>query len=437
MKQHLKMFYDNISAICDSCSESHRNIILFGTPCCDCVFFWFKTNNKTFNKNQLKFFFAKFQSLPNYEHYFCRILCQRGTTLLVFSWLLYLYFLLFLQKISKTLNFGVFEYMTETNLDYIFQIIISSTKKLPDLTLQSFCRINKKLFGTNLGIPLINYIQNSVSTSLKTYSDCFEGVALMQKSAWKKSSIFEKAASDLPTANFLCAVIRSYINIYCNESSRYLLPMLDFNSKNELIKYATAHTLKKGLLASVIDLPFLCYKKLKCMRKTPAVEVTVCKNCGYCVNLGKTKLKTKYMFPLNSLFYYRDQQEKTINFSSRYDVPHCSLCGSFYLVTMPLYSLYHIKLKDWNIYVPVWRAVIGNNTGCCLLNEKPLDVLTLCSNRTCFNTAVIRDIAGKDLAYLLSHSASFLCSHCKTDLSTPTTDNCVTCSFVKHHVCTR
>ncbi|UEH20506.1 cysteine-rich protein [Elephant endotheliotropic herpesvirus 2] len=488
MEFNYELFFKQMSVLCVHHAAEHMQTLVFGYAFNDnCPLAWFKTEQKSFRKFDIMPYWQRFLEGGDDFTTCDMIFTKRPKTVQVFGWLLYMYFVLCMHEISKVLNFGILNSVVFRKIEIVYAMLMGHSKKLPDLTLYMFNKMNIALFGMKLTIPIIWCgISNKVKlVNIKYYNTCFAGrrtraicgnrpenniagndgyivvsddrrgrfgVTPSSGEAWKDLRIgwLEGQTAALPGGNFLCAMIRAIIDHYCSNTDRYIVPIVRDSSvqqpspgadaaghKRDLYRYALARSLRTGLVTSVIELPLLCVHKVKCEVAKKDVRVIVCQNCGYCLNIGKIKLKNEYMFNLNSVFYYRDQQEKAVNYSMHYDVPHCSLCGSMNLKIISLYEGYLSELYDQRVYVCIWRAVIGTNNGCTIFNNKTLDIILPCSNRFCYNTTALKDLNGISLLNLLNHKSSFLCTTCTVQVPVPTHVNdsvpvCGACELVKH-----
>ncbi|AHC02842.1 cysteine-rich protein [Elephant endotheliotropic herpesvirus 5B] len=489
MEFNYELFFKQMSALCVHHAAEHMQTLVFGYAFNDnCPLAWFKTEQKSFRRFDIMPYWQRFLAGGDEFDACDLVFTKRQKTVQVFGWLLYMYFVLCMHEISKVLNFGILNSVVFRKIEIVYAMLMGHSKKLPDLTLYMFNKMNIALFGMKLTVPIIWCgISNKVKlVNIKYYNTCFAGRrtkamcgnnsesdrvndsynfisdeyhrrlrAPAYSEAWRDLRIdwLVGQTSDLPGGNFLCAMIRALIDHYCSNTDRYIVPIVHDSqiqsplssggtdvagqNRKDLYRYALARSLRTGLVTSVIELPLLCIHKVKCEVLKKDVRVIVCQNCGYCLNIGKIKLKNEYMFNLNSVFYYRDQQEKAVNYSMHYDVPHCSLCGSMNLKIISLYEGYMSELYDTRVYVCIWRAVIGTNNGCTIFNNKTLDIILPCSNRFCYNTTALKDLHGISLLNLLNHKSSFLCSTCSVQVPSPAHVNdsvpvCAACELVKH-----
>nr|WNZ34534.1 cysteine-rich protein [Elephant endotheliotropic herpesvirus 1A] len=503
MDFNYELFFKQLSTLCTHHSAEHMQTLVFGYAFSDnCPLAWFKTEQKSFRRFDITPYWQKF--LERVEDFSsCNLIfTKRPRTIQVFGWLLYMYFVLCMHDISKVLNFGILNAVVFRKVELVYAMLMGHSKKLPDLTLYMFNKMNIAVFGMKLTVPIIWCgISNKVKlVNIKYYNTCFVGRrttvvkscpverndlsngmcsytverCLPAVELASPSSLFftpdgysyknlrtdwlSEETSALPGGNFLCAMIRAMIDEYCAATDRYIVPIVrdqqslqqhnvlqttacltpgvEYN-RRDLYRYALARSLRTGLVTSVIELPLLCIHKIKCEVFKKDIRVIVCQNCGYCLNIGKVKLKNEYMFNLNSVFYYRDQQEKAVNFSMHYDVPHCSLCGSMNLKVIALYEGHVLEEHGIRVYVCTWRAVIGTNNGCTIFNNKTLDIILPCSNRFCYNTTALKDLQGIGLLNLLHHKSTFLCNNCMVQVPAPAHVNdsiptCAACELVKH-----
>ncbi|UEH20616.1 cysteine-rich protein [Elephant endotheliotropic herpesvirus 6] len=505
MDFNYELFFKQLSTLCVHHSAEHMQTLVFGYAFSDnCPLAWFKTEQKSFRRFDITPYWQKFlEKVEDFSS--CNLIfTKRSKTIQVFGWLLYMYFVLCMHDISKVLNFGILNAVVFRKVEIVYAMLMGHSKKLPDLTLYMFNKMNIALFGMKLTVPIIWCgISNKIKlVNIKYYNTCFVGrrttaarssqtvcsenlVNVMYRHRIEQnlreaelsspSSLFFTSdegsykdlrtdwlsgeTSALPGGNFLCAMIRAMIDEYCGNTDRYIVPIArdqpqPLNQQNlahktslittgvesnrrDLYRYALARSLRTGLVTSVIELPLLCIHKVKCDVVKKDIRVIVCQNCGYCLNIGKVKLKNEYMFNLNSVFYYRDQQEKGVNYSMHYDVPHCSLCGSMNLKVIALYEGYMSDIHGIRVYVCTWRAVIGTNNGCTIFNNKTLDIILPCSNRFCYNTTALKDLHGISLLNILSHKSTFLCNSCVVQVPEPphindSTPVCAACELVKH-----
>lgn len=414
--------------LCSHSRSFHLNLLLFGGTQTQCPLMWFRNDVKASLKLDLAEFYETFKSTEITSKMCMKIVDKRGMNYVTFTWLLYAYMLECLLRLSKSFNCSLRRYATRRNVDKVYQMLCHTKKKLPEMTPNMFIKLTSKYLGYRYVLPLMSNVDvKGLSLSIKHYESCYTSntFSVKRRQRYLKTHCVEMKS------NFLTAMIRAYVDTFCNNALRYLLPVLNEMQRSDIVQYAIARSLRNGLLSCVIDIPVRCAEKMKCTDHCKFVTVVVCKTCGYCLNLGKVKLYTSYVFPLNSLFYYRDQQEKNLHYSSRYDQPHCSLCGAMLLKRIPLYW----TKKIGSVRVVFWRAVIGTNSACSVLNDKTLDVLTLCSNAACYNTTVIKNIPGVGLLNLLSHKNTFHCEECKV-CPKATCRSCETCNNKRCYVCT-
>ncbi|AAK57098.1 T49 [Tupaiid betaherpesvirus 1] len=211
----------------------------------------------------------------------------------------------------------------------------------------------------------------------------------------------------------------------------------------KIVLFALSVALRHGLIGSVIELPVACHCKTKCERYRGAADLVavVCRNCGHCLNLGKEKLLCAQTFPLNSLFYYRDRQEKSVIYSTHHDLAHCSLCGSQYLESRRIYEVQRFGVGGFRANRVCWRAVTGSNSACAVYDGvKPFDAIVPCSSRTCFSTVILRQLSVAKLLRLVSHGSDFFCQLCQNVYRETCADQeggspCVGCDVFRRFRC--
>lgn len=238
-------------------------------------------------------------------------------------------------------------------------------------------------------------------------------------------------AGDAPCGNPMYAMGRALVERFCRRGRRYLVPLArtargarsaprclgvdGFQGVSGIMLFALSVALKAGIVNSVIDLPVTCHCKTKCERYAApgALSAVICRNCGHCLNLGKEKLNCTYGFPLNSMFYYRDRQEKSVVYSTHNELAHCSLCGSQYLDIERIYDLSERAVAGFSVSAVSWKAVTGSNAACTVYgHDAPFDVIVPCSSRTCYSTVILKNVVVGRLLRLVCHANDFICQLC-------------------------
>uniref|UniRef100_A0AAU7E0D2 Protein UL49 n=1 Tax=Lemniscomys rat herpesvirus TaxID=3141920 RepID=A0AAU7E0D2_9VIRU len=266
--------------------------------------------------------------------------------------------------------------------------------------------------------------------------------------------------------NPLYVMAKVLVERFCRRTPRFLVPLksrslrnvvrlrLTEGERNDISRKtrdlsritlcAISTSLRHGLISSLIDLPVLCYCKVKCerYRREGSLLAVVCRNCGHCLNLGKDKLEGGNSFALNCMFYYRDRQEKSVIYSTHNDTVHCSLCGSQYLSIEQTYRIENYAVVGFPISSVNWRAVIGSNTACGVFGpDSRFDALVPCSSRSCYGTVVLRSVGIERLLRLVSHGSEFCCGLCQNVYRETCSDQegcrepCVGCDLYERFGC--
>ncbi|UVZ34370.1 cysteine-rich protein [Elephant endotheliotropic herpesvirus 3B] len=480
----LHALFNELAQLCQHNTSEHMQSIVFGYEFNKaCPLAWFRTENRLFRHVDLAPYRAAVAENRDEAFRLCNGIMAKHPkdSTQAFEWMLYTYFIMCVQKLAVVLNFGILNCIDFHKLEYLATMLVSENQ-LPEITLYMFNRSNVTILGAKFPVPVVTSGVNSQLVNIKYYRTCFNGRSTLNRylgdrlmaagarrdelergrrgrpvpdtlrhggsflgaeemrraARGRRGTALAGATETPPAGNFLCAMIRAMIDVYCARSDRYLVPIVDdINGQHsDLYRYAMARSLRRGLLGSVIELPLLCPHKLKCEETKKDVRVIVCENCGHCLNIGKLRLNSHYMLNLNSLFYYRDQQEKAVHYSLHYDIPHCSLCGSIKMKIISLYEGSVESIYGMDVYVCRWRAVIGNNNSAAVFNHRKVDVIVPCSHRLCWNTTALYNVQGAALLQLLTHKATFLCNSCSLRLPGPSHSNgaspCAACDIVKH-----
>nr|CDI95393.1 GP49 [Caviid herpesvirus 2 str. CIDMTR] len=369
------------------------------------------------------------------------------------------------------------------------------------MSMQHFSDLHRHVFGVDFRIPFSNQMSTPCMSllRLKDY-ECVPDIVLYNGVNWSgrgscgdsfaaSKSLVEglrRAAVSAPCGNPLYVMAKALVENYCRNRSRYLIPLGKstfpdilrvkhtvihhsrhkhrgsvhgrgsvgvcrtgtgnaFSEPDKIIMFGLSVALRHGISHSLLNLPMSCFCKTKCERyRTPgSLYAVVCNNCGHCLNLGKERLYCGYTFPLNSMLYYRDKQEKSVIFSTHNDLAHCSLCGSQYLSKEPIYSVLRYDVCGFRIANVLWRAVTGSNSSCAVYNNNVgVDIIVPCSSRTCFSTVVLRKITTDRLLRLITHGSDFSCQLCQNNYRETCLDGegrsdgiCVGCEIVRDTYC--
>ncbi|AFK83880.1 B49 [miniopterid betaherpesvirus 1] len=324
---------------------------------------------------------------------------------------------------------------------------------LDNMNLQHLNDLHRYVFGVEFRIPFPNQTSSPCIPLLrsKEYELEFD-VPVLYEGSWRRRhplAIGAHASSSLgealrrradcnPCGNPMYTMAKVIVERFCRTEAAYLIPVrvarasaeqngracgyaprqltdVEPRSLTKIISFALSVSLRNGLIGSLINLPVTCYCKTKCERYfVPGNLIAiVCKNCGHCLNLGKEKLHCGNGFSLNSMFYYRDRQEKSVIYSTHNESVHCSLCGSQYLSAEPTYEVRESSWCGASVCNVSWKAVTGSNSACTVYGKKSeFDVIVPCSSRTCYSTVVLRDVSTSRLLRLVSHSNDFACQFC-------------------------
>lgn len=327
---------------------------------------------------------------------------------------------------------------------------------LDNVNSQHLNEIHRYLFNTDLRIPIPTQVSSPCMSLLRAKEyDHDPDVPVSGCVIWRRRRVREREpcfarlaealrrnVGDSLFGNPMYTMAKVLVERFCRSSGRFMLPIgkrtlcgnvssrrVDRSvccasathekvspSTPKIIMFALSVSLRNGIISSLIDLPVMCYCKTKCERyMVPgALLASMCRNCGHCLNLGKEKLACGAGFPLNSMFYYRDRQEKSVVYSTHGELAHCSLCGSQYLDTESIYEILEDDTSGYRSVGVIWRAITGSNSACNVYcNNTHFDIIVPCSSRTCFSTVVLRKVTVNKLMRLVSHGNEFLCQLCQ------------------------
>lgn len=335
---------------------------------------------------------------------------------------------------------------------------------LDNMNLQHLNELHRHVFGTDLRIPLSSHVGSPCMCILRSKDyECGPDVSVFLNSRAQHGCLLRRCVSDsfrdassggssaialvcalrrrarlVVSGNPFYVMARSLVEAFCRVTPRYLIPLgkRSFYENCRTLPgesaaaVAAAHrrggckitmfglsvSLRNGIISSLIEVPVLCYCKVKCERYNApgALTAILCKNCGHCLNLGKEKLNCGQGFPLNSMFYYRDRQEKSVIYSTHSELAYCSLCGSQYLTTEKIYGVEPQTRYGFPSWTVSWKVVSGSNSVCGIYGDKSaLDVIVPCFSRTCYSTVIVKDCTADRLLRLLSHGNEIFCQLCQ------------------------
>ncbi|AAM00699.1 protein UL49 [Panine betaherpesvirus 2] len=347
--------------------------------------------------------------------------------------------------------------------------------------------LHRFLFGADLRLPVLHPTSSPCLALLRAKR--FEGrpdLPVYHRNEWTRDrqprspqlealiAALRRHAGQVPCGNPLYVLARQAVQTFCDTCPRYLVPLRSLGLHDEtrvgfsagagaggqasgvakqarqveptkIVLYGLGVALRGGLIGSVIDLPLWCLCRLKCERHLDgrSLVAVVCRQCGHCLNLGKEKLHCQQNFPLNSMFYYRDRQEKSVIFNTNAELVHCSLCGSQRVVKQRVYELVSETLCGLRCIRVGWKAVLGLNAACAVYDHRlTFDVILPCASRTCDSTVVVRAVTVPRLLRLTWHGHGLLCSRCQTgeyrDSCLESEDGaalCRGCALVKQTAC--
>ncbi|ANC96546.1 protein UL49 [macacine betaherpesvirus 9] len=429
-----------LSPLCKHGPYKHLQLFLMGNDQKNtkCMLSIFITNKKFLNKELTDFFYRKFLKLwlncdlysrNQIKFWFNRMVMTKN----FFLFLAYLYFVYIEYKILDSISIYKMQRVSWNELKQkIYEYPVHKLNAL--LEVPSFACFNDLhlfIFGQQLMLPISTHCNVPCVKifCLKNYDQC-QKIFLRYShddANVNYENLLHASSLIVPSGNFMFAMARAIIENFCYESDKFLIP-LDNNSlvpiimntqgKNhpKILTFALATVLKNSLTSSLISLPVFCYCKTKCLRyfKNNSLVAVICSKCGHCLNSGKEKLKGMQMFSLNSLFYYRDKQEKNLIHSMHTDLLHCSLCGGQRLVTEKIYELCEYRISNITVRTVNWKAIIGTNSACTILNESiKFDAIVGCSCRTCYSTIHLYNITITKLLKLITHASDFQCQECQ------------------------
>lgn len=418
-----------IAPLCEHSAYKHLRIFLIGENVHNCVLSAYITNKKFLNKVIIEKMYNKFLRLwTKYDKKKRRWLKRRFGRMVItrgfFIFLAYLYLLFRKCKILKFMKLYDFDLTWIKVEDALQSYSLEKYNRLFDNPcLVEFNELHNHICKHNLIIPIPNHC-NAPCMKLYSLKGYDKSEALLLHRNLTHNSIDD--FNYVPCGNFMFAMGKALVENYCYKTDRFMLPISNNHLSpllNEddiqfpkIITYALTVILKNNLVTSIFDLPVHCLCKTKCQlyNNEDQFACIICMNCGYCLNVGKEKLKIPQGFSLSAMFYYRDKQEKCILYSMHSATMYCSLCGSKILHKDYIYSLDELKTANITITSVKWKAVIGSNTACTVFNDtSEFDVIVACSSRTCYSTVKISNVTYNKLLNLISHNAVFQCQECK------------------------
>ncbi|AEV80910.1 protein UL49 [Saimiriine betaherpesvirus 4] len=395
-----------------------------------------------------------------------------------FLFLSYIYLLYCLHEISGVVSFLRFEQYDAFHIHQNLSLYPGDKLNtlLENVNFTSLNDLHRFLFRTDLRLPISTQISSPCLSLLRSKKyDTSLDIIVYQDNVWQRRqksrtqsvedliSALRRRAGQVPCGNPVYVVAKYAVENFCVRCPRYLVPLrgLSLNDDGTRMQRSESHAepskivmhglsiaLRRGLIGSVLELPVWCFCVLKCERylSVNSLVAVVCRYCGHCLNLGKEKLQCDQNFPLNSMFYYRDRQEKSVIYDTNAELIHCSLCGSQRLTKERVYEASLEDVYGFRCLRVQWKAVVGLNAACAVYDrEAVLDVIVPCSSRTCDSTTILRLCTAARLLKLVTHGSAFLCQRCQaavepkdTCLDDETCENrCLACAVVARLPCQR
>uniref|UniRef100_A0AAU7E031 Protein UL49 n=1 Tax=Hipposideros bat herpesvirus TaxID=3141919 RepID=A0AAU7E031_9VIRU len=497
MSSFSDVVFQLMSPLCRHDDNYHTELILSGcrrnkAKSCSaagdsfCVLTIFLTDKRFLSRDQVDRYYGMFAAVwLNGEGKDSVDACRRIVmTRSLFMFVCYMYLLRVMCDVSK--NVAVFGPCTVSWDDLERKMHCYPREKLDvlleNVNMQQLNDMHRYLLNADLRIPIPTQVSSPCMSILRSKEyDRDLDMPVIGNTSWIRNrvrtrdvgyvrlveSLKRNTGSSL-SGNPMYTLARVMIERFCRSSRRFLLPMgkrsfflnpgtwasdkshevSPVSGKghavpSKILSFALSVSLRNGIISSVVDLPVTCYCKAKCQRYAApgSLLATVCRNCGHCLNLGKERLACGPGFPLNSMFYYRDRQEKNVVHSTHGELAHCSLCGSQYLDTECIYGVTRDGTPEFPLISVSWRAVTGSNSACAVYdNDSPFDIIVPCSSRTCYSTVVLRKISVDRLLRLVSHGSEFLCQLCQntyreTCVDEEGADQCDGCLVLKLFGC--
>ncbi|AEV80755.1 protein UL49 [Aotine betaherpesvirus 1] len=396
-----------------------------------------------------------------------------------FLFLAYVYLLYCLHKLSSVVSFMRFE---QYDASHVHRGLLAYPGEklnalLENVNLTLLNDVHRFLFRVDLRLPISTQISSPCLSLLRAKRyDSTNDLIVFHNNVWlrrrKRRSpqvedfvgALRRRSGQVPCGNPVYVIAKYAVENFCVRCPRYLVPLRGLSLNDDAVRAARSEAagaepskivlhglsiaLRRGLIGSVIELPVLCFCGLKCERHlTPnSLVAVVCRHCGHCLNLGKEKLQCDQNFPLNSMFYYRDRQEKSVIYDTNAELIHCSLCGSQRLVKERVYEAAWDEVYGFRCLRVQWKAVVGLNAACAVYDGRAgLDVIVPCSSRACDSTAVLRACMAARLLRLTTHGSAFLCQRCQTAAEPRDTclddencaERCSACTVVARLPCQR
>ncbi|ACY41136.1 protein UL49 [Wood mouse herpesvirus] len=158
------------------------------------------------------------------------------------------------------------------------------------------------------------------------------------------------------------------------------------------------------ILSPIVRLPILSRALAELALAGHGHQITVCKECGHCLNLGRDKFLAVNFSP-TSMFYCRDQKEKQFNICATTGRIYCSYCGATEFTVYDMVGRYSTG-------EPFIRAVSSANSLSILENsEQECDMLIPCFGKSRSCSIKLR-VTFRELLYLTASVDNFICQKC-------------------------
>lgn len=437
----IKSFLKRVMApLCNHGCYRHLQLFITGEVPPQCVLSMFVTNKKFLHKESVNRFYNGFFGLwlqcgskerKCFKNAFRRMVMTKG----FFLFMAYLYLLYVQHRLARIML--IYKATGIAWSRVLYEVKRYPEDKLSRLidnpTFQDFNDLHNFIFEQNLTIPFPTH-SNVPCMKLFALKDCETSKEIllrerpMQTGRFGYRRVLQNCTTRAPCGNYVFAMARSLVENFCYRATRFLIPIdkkilsplytgeAITRTFPKILSFALSISLRNSLLSSFIDLPVTCYCKTKCLRYVgpDSFVAVLCNKCGYCLNLGKEKLRSSQGFSLSSMFYYRDKQEKNIIYSMHSDGMYCSLCGNQNLHIDKIYDLSNDTVFNLNIKMVTWKAIVGTNAACTIVDDKTkIDVIVPCSSRSCSATVRVPELNVNRLLRLISHPTEFQCQDCQ------------------------